>query len=66
MTSSPGKNRGVDNFKNRLSEDDVITIYKDTTHNNKYLAELYGVNPSTISHIKLGRTWSWLTKNIKE
>lgn len=61
MSSRPGQNKGTLNFKNRLSEKDVITIFKDRKTTQEKLAERYSVSQSTISHIQNGRTWAWLT-----
>jgi hypothetical protein len=60
--SKPGQNKGTLNFKNRLSEQDVLAIHRDKESTQEQLALRYEVSQSTISHIKNGRTWSWLTK----
>ena len=60
--SRPGKNKGVNNVKAKLTEADVIEIYQSEGKTQQALAAQYGVTQSTINHIKTGRTWSWLTK----
>lgn len=60
--SKPGSNRGTKNFKNKLTEQDVLEIFSDTKATQQELAERYGVSQSTINHIKKSRTWAWLTK----
>ena len=62
--SRPGDNAGEKNVKAKLSRSDVIAIYKDGTKTQQQLAEAYGVTQSTINHIKKGRTWAWLTKDL--
>jgi len=49
---------------NKLSEDDVIYIFKSNMINT-HLAGIFGVHKQTISNIKKGKKWGWLTKNIK-
>jgi len=58
----PGKqrNRGSKNFKSRLTEEDVMIIFKSTLSQSE-LARTYRVSQTTINHIKRGRTWAWLT-----
>lgn len=55
--------KGSDNFRSRLSEDEVLTIYHDTKLSQTELASRYRVRQATISHIKNGKTWRWLTKH---
>lgn len=62
----PGQNKGTENVKAKLSEDDVRAIYLNTTKTQQALAQHYGVTQSTINHIKTGRTWSWLTKSLEK
>lgn len=57
--------RGTDNIRNRLTEDDVMTIYEDESNTQHWLAKKYGVSQSSINHLKKGRTWVWLTKHGK-
>lgn len=59
----PGQNKGTKNFKNRLSEQDVLEIFRDKESTQEQLAQRYRVSQSSISHIKNGHTWSWLTKD---
>ena len=62
--SRPGRNRGMKNIKAILSESQVKKIFKNKTHKQKELAKMYGVSQSAINHIKSGRTWHWLTKDL--
>ena len=64
--SKPGDNKGIKNIKAKLSEADVLSIYKSSGMTQQSLAQRYGVTQSTINHIKTGRTWSWLTKNVSK
>lgn len=61
---SVGKNnRGTNNFKCKLVEDDVKEIYLSDERQIQ-LADRYQVSQSTINHIKKKRTWAWLTDKI--
>lgn len=62
--SKPGDNKGVSNVKNKLSEEDVIFIFRNTTMTQHALADKFSVSQGTINHIKKGRTWAWLTKDL--
>lgn len=62
--SKPGDNKGVSNVKNKLSEEDVILIFKNNVMTQHNLANKYSVSQGTINHIKKGRTWGWLTKDL--
>lgn len=64
--SKPGNNRGEKNIKSRLTEADVKEIYLCDNKTQQQLAEQYGVQQSTINHIKKGRTWRWLTAKLDE
>jgi hypothetical protein len=64
--SRPGQNKGVNNVKAKLGEAEVAEIYLSTDKTARALAEHYGVTPSTINHIKAGRTWSWLTSKLEK
>lgn len=59
--TKPGRNRGTKNFRNKLTEKDVLYIFNDKRHTQQKLAEKFGVSQSTINHIKKGLTWGWLT-----
>jgi hypothetical protein len=61
--SRPGHNKGINNIKAKLSEADVIAIFLNKGKTQQALANQYNVTQSTITHIKTGRTWSWLTKD---
>ena len=46
----------------KLTEAAVLKILALTnTHTNPQLAELFGVHRRTISDIRTGKTWSWLS-----
>ena len=62
----PGQNKGTENVKAKLTEDDVRAIFLNTSKTQQALALQYGVTQSTINHIKTGRTWSWLTKTLEK
>lgn len=58
-----GMQRGTDNFKAVLTEEDVREIYKSNAKQGK-LAKKFGVSQSTISHIKNKHTWVWFTDKL--
>lgn len=55
--------RGTRNGRALLSEGDVLTIYH-SSESGAHLARLYGVSPYTVSDIKRGRSWAWLTRGL--
>lgn len=55
--------RGINNIRNRLTEEDVLVIYNDQNSTQTDLANRFSVSQSTINHILRGRTWVWLTKH---
>lgn len=59
----PGR-KGEKNPKNKLSEQDVLDIFKSKA---KYddIAKMYDVTESTVNSIKNRRTWAYLTKRLK-
>ena len=59
--AKPCKNRGRQNFKSKLTEVEVLAIYRTKGATQDALAARHGVSQSTINHIKQGRTWAWLT-----
>lgn len=61
---SLGKNRGKNNFKSKLSNDDVIYIFTCTDKTEQELAKKFGISQPAVNHIKRGRTWKWLTDKI--
>lgn len=62
----PGQNKGIKNVKAKLSEEHVTAIYLNTGKSTvKALALHYNVTPSTINHIRAGRTWAWLTSKLE-
>ena len=52
--------RGIKSRTAKLTEDKVRQIRARSTENQTELAEEFGVNSRTISHIILRRTWNWL------
>jgi hypothetical protein len=48
----------------KLSEADVLDIYNKARHglNNEAIIKIYPVSCSTITNIKYGRRWAWLTE----
>lgn len=57
---------GMDNVNNVLSEEDVLEIYSlasAKTMSQESIADLYNIKQITVSNIKTGRSWSWLTKH---
>ena len=58
-----GKFCGENNPRSTLTEKKVIEIWKDLNEgilSQKEIAEKFGVDPTTISNIKTGRTWNYL------
>ena len=56
-------NKGENNPHSTLTEKKVIEIWKDLNEgilSQKEIAEKFGVDPTTISNIKTGRTWNYL------
>jgi hypothetical protein len=51
---------GIKNTQNKLTETQVLEIYedKDTQRN---IAKQYNIDQSTVSNIKSGKLWGWLT-----
>ena len=55
--------RGEKNPFVKLSEPRVIEIFRDE-RSQVAIAGDYDVHPATISAIKCGRNWGWLTENL--
>ena len=55
------QNRGENNKRSKLLEHDVIEIFNSSL-SQKELTRKYFVSQGTISQIKNGKIWSWLTK----
>lgn len=51
---------GEKNKNSRLTEKQVFEIKRDLVSTNMKLAEIYGVHHSTISAVRLGKTWSFI------
>jgi hypothetical protein len=56
--------RGARNPNTRLLPEQVLKIYSSTDP-NPTLAARFGVSDKTISHIRHGRTWAWLTLHAR-
>jgi hypothetical protein len=52
-------NRGLKNFSNKLSENDVLSI-RDDGRSHSAIARSYDINPSVVSRIKSRKAWGWL------
>ena len=50
----------------KLSDEQVLDIYRraHSGERHKGIAREYGINVSTVSHIKMGDRWHWLTSNL--
>jgi len=55
--------RGEDSSSNKLTKEDVRLIRKLIAEGQTGIAlsQRFGVSRATISHIKKGKTWRWLT-----
>jgi len=53
-------NRGSNSKQAKLTEEQVLEIYKSKDKQTE-LAALFGVTNKAIHHIKSGKNWSWLT-----
>jgi hypothetical protein len=62
----PGSNKGQDNFKNKLTNEDVIFIYTNKNVSQGELARKFQISQSTISQIRNSKTWVWLTSTLKD
>ena len=55
---------GEENYNAVLSEEDVLSIYRmahERIMSQEKIGEMFGVKQITVSNIKMGRSWSWLT-----
>lgn len=52
---------GEKNTQNKLSRKQVFDIFKSIESQRK-IAKKYGIDQSTVSNIKTGKLWGWLTK----
>jgi len=60
------RHRGTKNFKARLTETNVKTIYLSKGKiTQRVLSEKYSVSKATIAHIWTGRSWAWLTAKLE-
>ena len=57
--------RGEKQWLSKLTEDQVLAIYRDP-RTQQAIAEKYGVSQGTVSAIKNGYNWSWLTGKNNE
>jgi len=55
---------GEKNTQNKLTEQQVLEIYHATGGQHR-IADRYGIDQSTVSNIKTGKLWGWLTKGVK-
>lgn len=58
------RKRGNDHYNSKLGEEDILSIYrlsKNGTLSQTKIAELFGVKQITVSNIKTGKSWAWLT-----
>ena len=56
--------KGEENYNAVLSEEDVLSIYRmahEKIMSQEKIGEMFGVKQITVSNIKMGRSWSWLT-----
>jgi len=58
-----GDQNGENNGSSKLSNEDVIFIYQNTTMSAKELSNMFNVNVRNINRIKDGTRWSHLTKH---
>lgn len=52
---------GERNTQNKLTEQEVLEIYY-STEVQRIVALKYGIDQSTVSNIKTGKLWGWLTR----
>ncbi|UGL60590.1 HNH endonuclease protein [Staphylococcus phage vB_SurM-PSU4] len=57
--------RGEKSSVNKLSEKEVVEIYK-SNKTTKELSEIFNISPRTIRDIKRDKTWTDTTKNLKK
>lgn len=56
--------KGVDHINSKLTEEDVLKIYELSSKralSQERIANMFGIKQITVSNIKTGRSWSWLT-----
>jgi predicted transcriptional regulator len=58
------KNRGIDNFKNKLTELEVLDIFNSSL-SQRVLADKYKVSQPTISRIKTKKLWKHLETSLE-
>lgn len=63
MTDRNRQAKGEKAGNSKITEKLVISIFKDKRKNVE-IARYYGVNRHTVSDIKRGKSWAWLTKDI--
>lgn len=64
VTNSPIGRRGQQSVSSRLTNEqaiDVLMALHDETMPVAELAEHYGVTPGAICHMRVGRSWGWLS-----
>lgn len=53
-------NRGEQHGHAKLTEEDVLAIYRSSAR-QETVARIYGIARQTVSDIRIGRRWKWLT-----
>lgn len=56
--------KGEKNTQNKLTEHQVLAIY-NSNETQRSIASKYGIDQSTVSYIKIGKLWGWLTKGCE-
>ena len=57
------KIKGLSNPSNKLSEENVKTIYKSKL-SNRILAKKFNISSANVWQIKYKKTWKWLTDTL--
>jgi hypothetical protein len=55
---------GERNTQNKLTEQQALEIY-NSRDTQRLIALQYGIDQSTVSYIKSGKLWGWMTKEVK-
>lgn len=61
MKSRGRSSRGVARSNHKLTDNQVLEIFRRTSDANRTLAREYGVSEWTIQHIRSGKRWSHIT-----
>ena len=68
-TGNHNPSKGEDNYAAILTEEQVLKLYRlatTKTMSQEKLGQLYGVKQITVSNIKTGRSWAWLTGHTRK